>query len=70
MAETVVAGMIVGEFIADFCDKPENGIDIPTSVIYDALAKEEARLKSFTTNGGSEDAFKAKHIRDSLRLVP
>ena len=56
VAETVVAGMIVGEFIADFCDKPENGIDIPTSIIYDALAKEEAHLKSFMTNGGKEDA--------------
>lgn len=60
VAETVVAGMIVGEFIADFCDKPENGIDIPTSTIYDALAKEEARLKSFTNNGGSEDAYKIR----------
>ena len=56
VAETVVAGMIVGEFIADFCDKPENGIDIPTSIIYGALAKEEARLKSFINNGGTEDA--------------
>ena len=56
VAETVVAGMIVGEFIADFCDKAENGIDIPTSIIYGALAKEEARLKSFINNGGSEDA--------------
>lgn len=56
VAETVVAGMIVGEFIADFCDKPENGIDIPTSIIYDALTKQEAALKHFTTNGGNEDA--------------
>ena len=56
VAETVVAGMIVGEFIADFCDKPENGIDIPTSIIYDGLAKQEAALKHFTTNGGNEDA--------------
>lgn len=56
VAETVVAGMIVGEYIADFCEKPENGIDIPTSTIYDALHKEEARLNSFMTNGGSEDA--------------
>ena len=57
VAETVVAGMIVGEFIADFCDKAENGIDIPTSLIYGALAKEEARLKSFMNNGGSENAY-------------
>ena len=60
VAETVVAGMIVGEFIADFCDKPENGIDIPTSIIYDALRKQEAELKHFTTNGGSEDAVKLR----------
>ena len=60
VAETVVAGMIVGEFIADFCDKAENGIDIPTSLIYSALAKEEARLKSFINNGGSEDAYKIR----------
>ena len=54
VAETVVAGMIVGEFIADFCDQPENGI------IYDALRKQEAELKHFTTNGGSEDAVKLR----------
>ena len=59
-AETVVAGMIVGEFIADFCDKAENGIDIPTSLIYGALAKEEARLKSFMNNGGSENAYEIR----------
>ena len=59
VAETVVAGMIVGEFIADFCDKAENGIDIPTSLIYGALAKEEARLKSFM-NGGSENAYELR----------
>ena len=60
VAETVVAGMIVGEFIADFCDKAENGIDIPTSLIYGALAKEEARLKSFMNNGGSENAYELR----------
>ena len=43
VAETVVAGMIVGEFIADFCDKAENGIDIPTSLIYGALNRKESR---------------------------
>lgn len=60
VAETVVAGMIVGEFIADFCDKAENGIDIPTSLIYGALAKEEARLKAFMNNGGSENAYEIR----------
>ena len=56
VAETVVAGMIVGEYIADFCDKAENGIDIPTSLIYDALAKEQAELNGYLKNTGNEDA--------------
>ena len=30
VAETVVAGMIVGEFIADFCDRADNDVRIPT----------------------------------------
>ena len=51
--------MIVGEFIADFCDKAENGIDIPTSLIYGALAKEEARLKSFMNNGALKTPMKS-----------
>ena len=33
VAETVVAGMIVGEFIADFCDKSGNDVDIPTGLV-------------------------------------
>ena len=55
VAETVVAGMIVGEFIADFCDKAENGIDIPTSIVYDAVAKVQSELDGFLTNSGPED---------------
>ncbi len=30
VAETVVAGMIVGEFVADFCDKISNEMNVPT----------------------------------------
>ena len=60
VAETVVAGMIVGEFIADFCDRPENGIDIPTSLIYDAAAKVKAELDGFLKNSGTEDMAKIR----------
>ena len=33
VAETVVAGMIVGEFISDFCDRSENDVNIPTALV-------------------------------------
>jgi fumarate reductase flavoprotein subunit len=55
VAETVVAGMIVGESIADFCDKPENAIDIPTKVVYDFIRREQDKLDRLVKNGGTEN---------------
>lgn len=55
VAETVVAGMIVGEKIADFCDKPENAIDIPTKVVYDFIRREQSKLDAFAKNSGTEN---------------
>ena len=53
VAETVVAGMIIGETIADFCDKPENAIDIPTRVVYDFIKREQSKLDAFVKNNGN-----------------
>ena len=55
VAETVVAGMIIGETIADFCDKPENAIDIPTRVVYDFIKREQSKLDAFVKNNGKEN---------------
>ena len=60
VAETVVAGMIVGEFIADFCEKPENEIDLPTSIVYDFARKVQDELNGFLHNTGNEDAVKIR----------
>ena len=60
VAETVVAGMIVGEYIADFCDKVENEVNIPTGVVHDFVARESARLQGLLTGGGTEDASAIK----------
>jgi fumarate reductase flavoprotein subunit len=56
VAETVVAGMIVGEFIADFCDKSENDVNIPTGVVHDFLAREQAKLDAMLSGNGDESA--------------
>jgi fumarate reductase flavoprotein subunit len=60
VAETVVAGMIVGEFIADFCDKPENDIKIPTGVIKEFVVREQAKLNGLLLSTGTEDASAIK----------
>jgi fumarate reductase flavoprotein subunit len=56
VAETVVAGMIVGEFIGDFCDRSENQVDIPTAVVHEFLEREEARLTAMLSGRGRESA--------------
>jgi fumarate reductase flavoprotein subunit len=56
VAETVVAGMIVGEFIADFVESPEGELDIPTAVLREALAAERGKLDVLLKCSGREQA--------------
>jgi fumarate reductase flavoprotein subunit len=60
VAETVVAGMIVGEFISDFCDKADNDIDIPTRVVHDFLRREQMHVDDLLSGRGTEDASALK----------
>jgi fumarate reductase flavoprotein subunit len=54
VAETVVAGMIVGENIADFCDSED--FDVPLGLVREALAREQAGLDRLILGHGSESA--------------
>ena len=56
VAETVVGGMIVGEFIADFCDRPESDLQLSTGLIREFLEHEQAKLDALAAGNGSEDA--------------
>jgi len=53
VAETVVAGMIVGEFVADYCEGAE--LEVSTSLVRDFLAREDAKLEALCS-GGRENA--------------
>jgi fumarate reductase flavoprotein subunit len=56
VAETVVGGMIVGEYIADFCERSENEVNIPTSLIHEALRCEQAKIDQLIDGNGTENA--------------
>jgi fumarate reductase flavoprotein subunit len=56
VAETVVAGMIVGEFIADFCDKGESDLNVPMGIVREFVAREQAKLDAMLKGSGTEDA--------------
>ena len=64
VAETVVAGMIVGEYIADFCDGEE--LDIPLGLVRESLRQEQAKLDVLLTGQGRESASMLKAKMQTL----
>lgn len=56
VAETVVAGMIVGEYISDFVESAKGDIAVPTALIREALAAERAKLDALLASTGTEKA--------------
>jgi fumarate reductase flavoprotein subunit len=64
VAETVVAGMIVGEFIGDFCDREE--LDIPLGLVRECLEREQAKLDALLSGRGSESASVLKAEMQAL----
>ncbi len=60
VAETVVAGMIVGEYIADFCDRAENNVDVPMGLVREFLQREQDKLLELLSGSGTVNAFKLK----------
>ena len=59
VSETVVSGMIVGGYFADYCES--NSIDISTKVIEDAAQKQKDYINELLSLEGSEDIFAIKN---------
>jgi fumarate reductase flavoprotein subunit len=56
VAETVVAGMIVGESVADFCSTAAGNANIPTALVREFVEREQAKLDAMVKRGTGEDA--------------
>ena len=56
VAETVVAGMIVGEYVADFCADPSHDVQISTGLIEQFWRREDESLSALVDSKGSERA--------------
>lgn len=58
VAETVVAGMLVAEYISDYCESPESSVDISSDMINTFIRKEQERLDFLLKEKQkSEDGF-------------
>ena len=62
VAETVVAGMIVGETMADFCEAPESSLQLSTALVESAGARERDKLREITESTGRENAFELTRL--------
>jgi fumarate reductase flavoprotein subunit len=57
VAETVVAGMLVGEYIADFCDSSDSDCSFSSALIEQSLKQQERYLGALCDEQGQENAF-------------
>jgi fumarate reductase flavoprotein subunit len=57
VAETVVAGMLVGEFIADFCDSADSSLTVSTALIAQSWNRESTHLSGLAAQQGKETPF-------------
>jgi succinate dehydrogenase flavoprotein subunit len=62
VAETVVAGMIVGESIADFCQSNDGQLSLSTNLASDFINREARGLKAIANNPGAESAVELTRL--------
>jgi fumarate reductase flavoprotein subunit len=64
VSETVVAGMIIGNYFADYC--LANDVTIPTSTVQRFLDKQDSYLNEILSFNGTEDIFRIKNRMQNL----
>ncbi len=62
VAETVVAGMIVGDTMADFCDSQEGALTLSSALVEEFGRREERRLAAISDSKGTESAFELMRL--------
>ncbi len=68
VSETVVSGMIISEFISDFCDSKESDIDISTSLIKDFYNKEVKKIDAIVNSTGNENPYALRARMEEIMM--
>ena len=68
VSETVVSGMLVAEYISDFCDAHESSMHIHSSKIEIALNKEKEKLEALLTKENGEDAYVLRRRMEEIMM--
>jgi len=62
VAETVVAGMIVGDAMADFCDSADGAVNLSSALVAEFAQRERQRLAGISNSMGTESAFELTRL--------
>ena len=68
VSETVVAGMLVAEYISDFCDSQESAISINTGTVKKFLDLEEEKITALLTKENGEDAYVLRRRMEEIMM--
>ncbi|MDH3451834.1 MAG: fumarate reductase flavoprotein subunit, partial [Gammaproteobacteria bacterium] len=66
VAETVVSGMIVSEYISDFCESTDGDINVSTGLVREFWEREQQRIDVLLRGGGSENPFELLKAMQNL----
>ena len=68
VSETVVAGMLVAEYVSDFCDSHDSSMHIHSSQIEIALNREQAKLDALLDKENGEDAYVLRRRMEEIMM--
>lgn len=68
IAETVVAGMIVGKYVADFCQK--NSLQLDTQLVETSVAKLQAEIDALLYPASTESSKTVRTKTEPTKTVP
>jgi succinate dehydrogenase flavoprotein subunit len=66
VAETVVAGMLVGEYVADFCLSASGEASPSTTLAREFLGREQAALQAIAAGRGDQDAVAIRRRMEAI----
>ena len=66
LAETVVGGMIIGKYVADFCEN--NSLEIDTQLVEQFMQQVQSEIDVLIEGDGIESAFTLKHEMQRIMM--
>jgi fumarate reductase flavoprotein subunit len=68
VAETVVSGMLVSEYVADFCQSPEGDIGVSTALAREFLDREQGKLAQLLATEGKESPVALRQRMEQIMM--